>query len=210
MGEEPAEIRVVVADDHPIYIHGIRMMFDSLSDDLKVVGEATDGVEVIDVVAATSPDILLMDLRMPRLGGLEAGQKIRELYPHVKVIILTVSTDTSDVHAAVAYGVQGYLSKETSPQQLMAAVRAVHAGEIVMAPFAASASFTNGPGLAALKDAEIRLLRLIADGSDYEEIGRELAVSESTVKRMLHDIERKLGVTNRTQALIVAAKRGIL
>lgn len=208
--QEGRRIRVVTVDDHPTYAHGLKTLLTALADDIDVVGVATCGEAAVDLVEHELPDVVLMDLRMPRVDGIEAARKIRALFPQVKVIILTVSEDPPDVHATITSGVQGYLSKDVEPDQLIAAIRAVHAGEIVMAPFAASLSFSESEAIAPLTDGEIHLLRLMGHGRDYADIASEIAVSESTLKRMIQEIQRKLGVQNRIEAIVVAAKRGII
>lgn len=208
--DQGRKIRVVSVDDHPTYAYGLKTLITSLAEDIEVVGVATSGEDAVDLVEEVLPDIVLMDLRMPRVEGIDAARKIRQLFPDVKIVMLTVSEDARDVHASISSGVHGYLSKDIDPEQLVAAIRAVHAGEVVLAPFAAALSFASSDSVAPLSDAEIHLLRLTAGGHDYSEIARELAVSESTLKRMVHDVQRKLGVSTRIEAIVMAAKRGIV
>ncbi len=203
-------IRVMTVDDHPTYAHGLKTLLSALADDIVVVGVATSGAEALDLIAQKCPDVVLMDVRMPQLDGIEVARKVHQLFPDVKVVMLTVSEDARDVHAAITSGLHGYLSKDVDPDQLIAAIRAVHSGEIVLAPFAASVSFSDSGTVAPLSDAEVHLLRLLSQGHDYVGVARELAVSESTVKRMVHEVQRKLGAENRIQALVIAAKRGIV
>ncbi len=203
-------IRIVTVDDQSTYAHGLATLLPTLADDIEVVGVATDGASAIDLVGETAPDVVLLDIRMPGIDGIEAARKMNDLFPDVKVIMLSVSDDPRDVHATITAGANGYLSKEMDPEQLIAAIRAVHAGEVVLAPFAALVSFTNGDQVEPLSDAEVHILRLIGRGCDHGEIARELAVSDSTLKRMIHEIQRKLGVENRMQAVVLAAKRGLI
>lgn len=203
-------IRVVAVDDQPTYAFGLKTLLSALADDIDVVGIASNGSEAIDVVGDRLPDVVLMDIRMPTLEGVEAARKIHELFPSVKIIMLTVSEDPRDVHASLMAGVMGYLSKDVEPEQLIAAIRAVQAGEVVLSPFAASVSFVDAAEVAPLTDAEIHILKLMARGCEHAAIAGDLAVSESTLKRMMHDIHRKLGVSNRLEAVFVAAKRGLI
>jgi len=203
-------IRVVAVDDQPTYAFGLKTLLTALADDIEVVGVATNGAEGIDVVGDELPDLVLMDIRMPTLEGVEAARKIHQLFPGVKIIMLTVSEDPRDVHASLMAGVMGYLSKDVEPEQLIAAIRAVRGGEIVLCPFAASVSFLDAAQVAPLTDAEIHILKLMARGCEHATIAGDLAVSDSTLKRMMHDVHRKLGVSNRLEAVFVAAKRGLI
>ncbi|MDQ3941139.1 MAG: response regulator transcription factor, partial [Actinomycetota bacterium] len=191
---ERRRIRVVTVDDQSTYAHGLRTLLPALADDIEVVGVATDAESAMDIVGQLLPDVVLLDIRMPGIDGTEAARKMHEAYPDVCIIMLTILEDPRDVHACMTAGVRGYLSKDVEPEQLIAAIRAVHAGEVVLAPFAASVSFADETQIMPLSDAEIHILHLMGRGCDQGEIARELAVSESTLKRMIHDVQRKLGV----------------
>lgn len=209
-GSGERRIRVVTVDDHPTYAHGLKTLLTALADDIDVVGVATSGSEGVRLVGDVMPDIALLDVRMPGAEGIETAHKILDLFPAVRIIMLTVSEDPRDVNATLCAGVMGYLSKDIEPEQLIAAIRAVHAGEVVLSPFAASVSFADPEQTTPLTDAEIYVLKLMARGCEQAVIAREIAVSDSTLKRMMHDIHRKLGVANRIQAIVVATKRGII
>jgi len=203
-------IRVVAVDDQPTYAYGLKTLLTALADDIDVVGIATDGADAVDVVGDRLPDVVLMDIRMPTVEGVEAARKIHQLFPSVKIVMLTVSEDPRDVHASLTAGVMGYLSKEVEPEQLIAAIRAVQAGEVVLSPFAASVSFVDAAQTAPLTDAEVHILKLMSRGCEHASIAGDLAVSDSTLKRMMHQLHRKLGVSNRLEAVFVAAKRGLI
>lgn len=206
-----SHIRVVAVDDHPTFVEGLKILLEALVGDIEVVGIATNPDEAIDVVSDELPDIVLLDVRMPRSEGCEVARKIGQLFPDVKVVMLTVSDDPRDVQETLEAGVRGYLSKLAEPDELIAALRAVHAGEVVLAPFVASLSFGAPENrMLPLSDAELHLLKLCAQGLDNPQLARELAVSESTLKRMLQQVQRKLGAANRVQALVIAAKRGLI
>ncbi len=209
-GSGERRIRVVTVDDHPTYAYGLKTLLTALAGDIEVVAVATSGSEGIRVVGEELPDVVLLDVRMPALEGIEAASKIHELFPDVRIIMLTVSEDPRDVHSTLCAGVMGYLSKDIEPEQLIASIRAVHAGEVVLSPFAASVSFADAEQTIPLTDGEIYVLKLMARGWEQAVIAREIAVSDSTLKRMMHDIHRKLGVANRIQAIVVAAKRGLI
>lgn len=208
--ESVGRIRVVSVDDQSTYAHGLQALLPALAPDIEVVGVATDAISGIDLVGRVLPDVVLLDIRMPGVDGTEAARKIRELYRDVKIVMLTVSDDPRDVHAAMTAGACGYLAKAMDPDQLVAAIRAVAAGEVVLSSFAASVSFADIAEVEPLTDAQIHILRLMGRGCDHAELARELAVSQSTLKRMIHDVQRKLGVENRIQAIVVAAKRGLI
>lgn len=203
-------VRVVAIDDHPTYAHGLKSLLSALADDVEVVAVATNCQDGVEVVADHVPDVVLLDLRMPTFDGLEAARKIHELFPDVRIMMLTVSEDPRNVHSALVAGAMGYLTKDVEPEQLIAAIRAVHAGEVVLSPFAASVSFADVAETAPLTDAETHILKLLARGCEHASIAREVAVSDSTLKRMIHGVQRKLGVENRIQAVVVAAKRGLI
>ena len=204
-------IRVVAVDDHPTFVEGLKALLQNLTHDIEIVGVAKTPDEGLEEVAQHLPDIVLLDVRMPRSEGCELAAKICQLFPEVKVVMLTVSEDPTDVQVSLEAGVRGYLSKLAEPEELIAALRSVNAGEIVLAPFAASISFGQARnGIMHLTDAEIQLLRLASKGLDRSQIARELVISESTLKRMFGEVQRKLGANSRIQAVAVAAKKGLI
>jgi len=204
-------IRVLVVDDHPVVRSGLVGMLD-VEDDLEVVGEAGDGEEAVAQVAATSPDVVLMDLRMPRLDGTGATERILAAYPAVRVLVLTTYSTDADIVRAVEAGATGYLLKDTPRTQLVDAVRAASRGETVLAPPVAArlVSRMRAPVVEALTRREVQVLGAVARGLSNGDIGRELFIGEATVKTHLLRVFAKLGVDDRTRAVTVAMERGIL
>jgi DNA-binding NarL/FixJ family response regulator len=204
-------IRVLVVDDHPVVRSGLAGMLDGEAD-LSVVGEAGDGEEALVRVAALAPDVVLMDLRMPRLDGVGATSRIVAEHPGSRVLVLTTYDTDDDIVRAVAAGATGYLLKDTPRRQLVDAVRAAARGETVLAPPVAArlVSRLRAPVAEALTPREVEVLRAVARGLSNAEIGRELFIGEATVKTHLLRAFAKLGVDDRTRAVTVAMERGIL
>jgi DNA-binding NarL/FixJ family response regulator len=204
-------IRVLVVDDHPVVRSGLVGMLD-LEDDLEVVGEAADGHEALLRVAALAPDVVLMDLRMPRLDGAGATARIVADYPSTRVLVLTTYDTDTDIVRAVEAGATGYLLKDTPRTQLVDAVRAAARGETVLAPPVAArlVSRLRAPAVEALTPREVEVLAAVARGLSNAEIGRALFIGEATVKTHLLRAFAKLGVDDRTRAVTVAMERGIL
>lgn len=204
-------IRVLVVDDHPVVRAGLVGMLDG-SPDLDVVGEAADGEEALARLRAAAVDVVLMDLRMPRLDGAGATERIRAEHPGVRVVILTTYDTDADILRAVEAGASGYLLKDTPRAALVDAVRAAHRGETVLAPAAAAALVQRmrAPATETLTPREVEVLRAVSRGLSNAEIGRELFIGEATVKTHLVRAFAKLGVDDRTRAVTVAMERGIL
>jgi len=204
-------IRVLVVDDHPVVRSGLAGMLD-VEDDLDVVGEAADGEEAIVQVEALTPDVVLMDLRMPRLDGAGATARIVAAHPAVRVLVLTTYSDDADIVRAVEAGATGYLLKDTPRVQLVDAVRAASRGETVLAPPVAArlVSRMRTPAVESLTPREVQVLTAVAQGLSNAEIGRSLFIGEATVKTHLLRVFAKLGVDDRTRAVTVAMERGIL
>jgi DNA-binding NarL/FixJ family response regulator len=204
-------IRVLVVDDHPVVRSGLVGMLD-VEDDLEVVGEAGDGDEALARVALLQPDVVLMDLRMPRLDGVGATSRIVAEHPRVRVLVLTTYNTDADIVRAVEAGATGYLLKDTPRALLVDAVRAASRGETVLAPAAAArlVSRLRAPAPEALTPREVQVLRSVARGLTNAEIGRALFIGEATVKTHLLRAFAKLGVDDRTRAVTVAMERGIL
>lgn len=206
---EGALIRVVVVDDHPSYAKGLQMLLASELANIDVVGLATSGAEGLDVVGRLLPDVVLMDIRMPSLGGIETTRLIKEQFPVVKVVMLTVSEDDQDVYDAMRLGASGYLPKQIEVEDLVSAIRSIHAGQVVISPLVAGKLLGHSHEEAVpLTDGDRELLRLVAEGYDNAKIAEALSVSESTLKRNLRNILEKLQLHNRVQAAVYAAKKG--
>ncbi|MEV0200325.1 response regulator transcription factor [Nonomuraea sp. NPDC050691] len=210
-------IRVLIADDHPVVRQGLRTFLD-LQDDITVVGEAGDGERAVELAAELTPDVVLLDLRMPVLDGLGALERLAG--SPARVLVLTSVSDRSDVAPAMRAGAAGFLYKDVDPSALAQAVRAVHGGQVLLAPEAAEAVLRAGadahagggggvPGPAPLTEREREVLALIAAGRSNREIARSLAVAEKTVKTHVSNVLMKLGVQDRTQAALYAVRHGL-
>ncbi|WP_347059516.1 response regulator transcription factor [Blastococcus sp. HT6-30] len=204
-------IRVVVVDDHPVVRGGLVGWLDA-QPDLHVVGEAGDGAEALVQVAELEPDVVLMDLRMPRMDGVTAIVRLAAAHPAVRVLVLTTYDTDADIVRAVEAGATGYLLKDTPLPQLAEAVRAAARGETVLAPPVAArlVSRMRAPAVDAPTARELEVLAGVARGLTNAEIGRQLFIGEATVKTHLLRLFAKLGVDDRTRAVLVAVERGLL
>ena len=218
MGVRAVErIRVVVADDHLVLREGIRNLLEE-QPDIDVVGEAANGLEAVAVVRATEPDVVLMDVVMPRVGGIEATKQIKKFNPGTAVLILSGYEDDRYVLGLLDAGAAGYLLKSASGHEVVSAIRAVHAGESVLHPsvtrrLLARASRSAGHVAPAdesdpLTQRELEVLQLAAKGHGNKQIASELGLSVPTVKSHLVNIFNKLGVASRTEAVLYGLKRG--
>jgi DNA-binding NarL/FixJ family response regulator len=213
-------IRLLIVDDHPIMRDGLRGVFRG-DEDFEVTGEASDGAEAIQLAQALHPDVILMDLRMPGMGGVEAITRLRELGHPARVLILTTYDTDRDVLPAIEAGATGYLLKDAPRDELIRAVRAAHQGQSVLAPKVASTlvGLVGSPGGRGqrgqrgqenLSPREIEVLKLVADGATNQVAARKLLVSETTIKTHLLHIYTKLGVRDRASAVAAAYKRGLI
>ncbi|GAA5170041.1 response regulator transcription factor [Amycolatopsis dongchuanensis] len=201
-------IRLLIVDDHPIVRDGLRSLFSG-DPDFVVVGEAGDGAEAVRLARRTEVDVILMDLRMPGMGGVEAITALRD-HP-ARVLVLTTYDTDRDVLPALDAGATGYLLKDAPRDELVRAVRAAHAGRSVLAPSVASALIGRvSGGQEMLSPRELEVLRLVADGATNQLAARRLLISETTIKTHLLHIYTKLGVRDRASAVAVAYKRGLL
>ena len=207
-GDRPTP-RLVIVDDHPSYVEGLATLMTRLAN-LEVVAVAYDADTALAQVEAHRPDLVLMDLRLPERSGIDVTRKIRAQYPTVKVVILTASDEPSDVQEAMRVGACGYLLKQSDVGKLAAAIDAIHAGETVVESSLMNALIHPGPEAEVLEEHERHLLKLLSHGHELSTIARDLCVSESTVKRQIVQVQRKLGADNRIQAVVEAAKRGLL
>ncbi|MEV0405507.1 response regulator transcription factor [Actinoallomurus sp. NPDC050550] len=202
-------IKVLLVDDHPVVREGLRGML-SAEDDLTVVAEAGGAAEAVAAVRAHEPDVVLMDLRMPGGDGVEATARVLVQRPQTRVVVLTTYDTDADILRAVEAGAAGYLLKDASRHDLAQAVRAAARGETVLAPSVAAKLVSRMRSPVELTRREIDVLRLVARGRTNAEIGKELLISEATVKTHLLRAFGKLGVSDRTAAVTAALERGIL
>ena len=206
-----APIRLLIADDHPVVRDGLRAML-ATQPDMELVGEAATGTQAVAHARALRPDVVLMDLQMPDLDGPAAIAALREQAPEVRVLVLTTYGTDADITRAVDAGATGYLLKDAPREQLFGAIRSTARGESVLSPSVATRVLgrMRAPAEEALSPRELEILQAVARGLSNKEIGRRLYVSEATVKTHLLRIFGKLGVDDRTAAVTVALKRGII
>jgi DNA-binding NarL/FixJ family response regulator len=212
-------LRVVIVDDHDLFRTGLRNLLEEQG--IQVVGEAAAGGDAVRSVRELAPDVVVMDLNMPGMTGVEATRQITGIAPLTRVLVLTISDQDSDVLDAILAGACGYLLKDSSIQELMAGIRAASIGESLISPNIASKvlqrvrSTSSVPAIAAtiraeLSDREIEVLKLIANGKDNAMIAADLHISPKTVKNHISNILMKLQIDNRIQAAVYAVKSGIV
>ena len=208
MSTDPSLIRVLAVDDHPVFRQGIAGLIDGQLD-LRLVGEASNGREAIQQFRALRPDVTLMDLQMPEMNGIDAISAIRGEFPEARIIVLT--TYAGDVQAlrAMKAGARGYLLKNLLYKELLDTIRAVHSGKKTLSP-EISYQLAEHATDEALSPAEISVLRLIAAGNGNKQIAHQLSVTEETVKGRVKNILSKLGANDRTHAVLIGLKRGII
>jgi DNA-binding NarL/FixJ family response regulator len=203
------EIRVLIVDDHPAVRRGLRTFLE-LAGDLRVTGEAADGPTAIEMVEQTAPDVVLLDMVLPGLDGVAVLRELARRGLPAKVLVVTSFTDRARLLPAVRAGARGYLSKDVDPPALVAAVRSVHAGHLLLEPEVAATLLSAPAGPPALTARERDVLALIADGRSNREIARTLVVAEKTVKTHVSSILMKLGLADRTQAALHAVRTGLV
>jgi DNA-binding NarL/FixJ family response regulator len=208
MSAEASTIRILVVDDHPVVRQGVAGLVGS-HPDMRVVGEASNGREAIQQFRAHHPDVVLMDLQMPEMSGLDALMAIRDEAPEARIIVLTTYAGDAQVLRAIKAGARGYLLKSALHRELLDTIRAVHAGKKSLS---AEVSYELAEHATddVLTPAEVRVLRLIAEGNANKEIAEQLSVSEETVKGQVRNILSKLGAKDRTHAAMIGLKRGII
>ena len=214
-----AEPRVLLVDDHDLFRTGLRNL---LSDEgVDVVGEAQTGAEAIGLVRELAPDVVVMDLNMPGMGGVEATRQINVFAPLTRVLVLTISEQDADVLDAILAGASGYLLKDSSIQDLLQGIRSAAVGEALISPHIAAKvlqrvrATSTSPEIAdtirsELSDREVQVLKLIANGTDNAQIAAELHISPKTVKNHISNILMKLQIDNRIQAAVYAVRSGIV
>jgi DNA-binding NarL/FixJ family response regulator len=214
-------IRVVIVDDHALFRRGLDLIL-SAEPDIKIVGEAADGIEAVSRAEELNPDVVLMDIRMPRSSGIEAARRIRERLPDSRVIMLTVSDADDDLYESVRAGASGYLLKEVAIEELADAVRAVARGQSLISPSMASKLFSEFNALSQqvaersrslsprLTDRELQVLKLVAKGLSNKEIASELYIAENTAKNHVRNILEKLHLHSRMEAVVYAMREKLL
>lgn len=201
-------IRIMIADDHHVVRQGLAALLKTVPG-FDVVAEAADGQQAIDRFNEHQPDVTLMDLRMPGLGGVEAVAQIRRKHPTARIIVLTTFDGDEDIYRALQAGAKGYLLKGSFGEDLFDAIRAVHAGKTRI-PSAIAERLAGRMGVPELTSRELDVLKAIVAGRSNKEIGAQLFISEATVKTHINSILGKLGVSDRTQAATTALQRGIV
>lgn len=215
-------IRVLIVDDHAVFRRGLAVVL-AVEDDIEVVGEGSDGQEAVEKAGDLLPEVVLMDVRMPRRSGIEACTAIKDVVPSAKIIMLTVSDEEEDLFEAIKAGATGYLLKSLSIDEVPAAVRAVHGGQSLISPSMASKLITEFAALAKrgeertqqvpapkLTEREMEVLRLVARGLGNREIAKELFISENTVKNHIRNILEKLQLHSRMEAVVYAVREKLL
>jgi DNA-binding NarL/FixJ family response regulator len=213
------ELRVLVVDDHDLFRTGLRNLLEEQG--VNVVGEAENGETAIRLASDVAPDVVIMDLNMPGVGGVETTRRLSSLAPLSRVVVLTISADDDDVMNAVMAGACGYLLKDSSIQELIAGIKAASEGESLISPQIAAkvlqrlrAQSKDADAAetirAELSDRELQVLKLIANGKDNAQIARELFISPKTVKNHISNILMKLQIENRIQAAVYAVRSGIV
>ena len=215
------QIRVMICDDHALFRRGLKMVLEA-EDDIDVVAEAEDGESAVAGVTEHVPDVVLMDVRMPTVDGIEASRRISEQVPTTRIVMLTVSDEEADLYEAIKAGATGYLLKEISIEEVASAVRAVVAGQSLISPSMASKLLTEFNNLAKqaderttvpsprLTDRELEVLRLVAQGKSNREIATDLYISENTVKNHVRNILEKLHLHTRMEAVMYAVREKLL
>ncbi|HUR14735.1 MAG TPA: response regulator transcription factor [Mycobacteriales bacterium] len=214
-------IRVLVVDDHALFRRGLQMVLEQ-EPDIEVVGEASDGTEAVETAAETLPDIVLMDVRMPRRGGIDACTAIHDVTPSTKIIMLTISDEEADLYDAIKAGAMGYLLKEISIEEVASAIRAVHGGQSLISPSMASKLLNEFAAMVKktderqqvpaprLTDREMEVLKLVAKGLNNRDIAKQLFISENTVKNHIRNILEKLQLHSRMEAVVYAVREKLL
>jgi DNA-binding NarL/FixJ family response regulator len=214
-------LRVLIADDHALFRRGLQMVLKQ-EPDIEVVGEAEDGHEAVQKAQELMPDVILMDVRMPRRSGIEATKQVKDLLPHVKILMLTISDEESDLYDAIKAGASGYLLKEISIDEVAGAIRSVWAGQSRISPSMASKLLAEFQAMSKraderqqfpaprLTEREMEVLKLVAQGLNNRDIAAQLFISENTVKNHIRNILEKLHLHSRMEAVVFAVREKLL
>jgi DNA-binding NarL/FixJ family response regulator len=222
LGTDP--IRVLIADDHALFRRGLEMVLQGEAG-LELVGQASDGQEAVQLATEVVPDVVLMDIRMPKITGIEAARRMKEVAPSAKIVMLTISDEEEDLFEAIRAGASGYLLKDIPLDELADSVRAVHGGQSLINPSMAGKLLTEFATLARrasedepakhapapkLTDREMEVLRLVARGLNNRDIAKELFISENTVKNHVRNILEKLQIHSRMEAVMIAVREKLI
>jgi DNA-binding NarL/FixJ family response regulator len=223
-GKRLEPIRVLIADDHALFRRGLEMVLEE-EDDIDLVGQASDGTEAVSVAGEALPDIVLMDIRMPKISGIEACRAIKEVAPSAKIVMLTISDEEEDLFEAIRAGASGYLLKDIPLDEVAEAVRSVHGGQSLINPSMAGKLLSEFATLAKrdaeeervqpvaapkLTDREMEVLKLVARGMNNRDIAKELFISENTVKNHVRNILEKLQIHSRMEAVMIAVRQKLI
>jgi len=221
-GTDP--IRVLIADDHALFRRGLEMVLQG-EPGLDLVGQASDGQEAVQIASEVVPDVVLMDIRMPKITGIEAARQMKEVAPSAKIVMLTISDEEEDLFEAIRAGASGYLLKDIPLDELADSVRAVYGGQSLINPSMAGKLLTEFATLARrdaedepakhapapkLTDREMEVLRLVARGLNNRDIAKELFISENTVKNHVRNILEKLQIHSRMEAVMIAVREKLI
>ena len=211
-----SEIKVMIVDDHHLVREGLKAVLDN-GNDIKVVGEAATAEDALKTLEQSDPDVVLMDISMPGMGGIKATKLIRDRYPDVKVVILTMLDQEGYVYEAVKAGATGYMLKSTSSDELLRAIKTVYDGKALLHPDATAQLLKEFANLAenrgqdyGLSNREMEVLQLLSEGTTNKEIAKSLYISEQTVKTHLAHIFGKLGTSDRTETVAKALRNGLV
>jgi DNA-binding NarL/FixJ family response regulator len=215
-------IRALIVDDHALFRRGLEMVL-AAEDDIELVGEASDGTEAVQKAGESLPDVVLMDIRMPRSSGIEACRAMKEVAPSSKIVMLTISDEEEDLFEAIRAGASGYLLKDIPLDEVAEVVRAVHGGQSLINPSMAAKLLTEFATLAKrdeerveqvpapkLTDREMQVLKLVARGMNNRDIAKELFISENTVKNHVRNILEKLQIHSRMEAVMIAVREKLI
>jgi len=213
---EDGLISVAIVDDQRLFVDGLVRILD-IQPDMEVVGGAHTGEDAVDLCLREEPDVVLMDLSMPGMGGIDATRKLLDLLPRTRVLVLTVHTDDANLFQAIKAGAQGYILKDCTPEDLAGAIRCVHAGNTITSPDIAKKMITTFEGIRSnieltpsLTEREREVIKALAQGKSNKEIASALDISEKTVRNHASNIYKKLHIFDRTQAVIYAVRRGLV